>query len=134
MRNKYLISILRCGAAGLLLFMQAGHAQPVQTPDQVVNSYLASLLNGDAVQLAGLIDGVKKRDNPQITLDPEYYGQFLQKHYRDAIATVEEMSQDGEAWKARVRFEFPDGGSQATTLVLRLVDGEWKVTNELQDL
>lgn len=130
MKNKSLIGVLRYGVAGLFLFLQAGHAQSLQTPDQVVNSYLASLVNGNAAQLASLIGGAKKRDNPQITLDPEYYGQFLQKHYRDAVATVEEMSPDGESWKARVRIDFPTGGSQTTTLIVRLVDGEWKVTDE----
>ena len=133
MKIKSAISVLIHSFLATLLLMQASHAQPLQSPSEVVNSYLASLVAGDVGVLVSLIDGAKKRDNPQLTLEPEYYGQFLKDHYRGAVVSVEEISQDGDGWQARVRFDFPTSGSQTTTLILRLVGGEWKVTYEIQE-
>jgi len=107
-----------------------GLAQDSMTPSQVVDKYLASLVNGDTSQLLALIDGSMKRKNSQLELSPETYSEFLKEHYADVHTTVEEIIPDGSRMHARVRFDYPLDSS-IIEFVLTEVDGQWKITDEI---
>ena len=107
-----------------------GLAQNSATPSQVIDEYLASLVNGDTLRLVALIDGPMKRKNRLLELNPETYSSFLQDHYAGVQTTVEEVIPDGAKMRARVRFESPASNSSIIEFVLTQVDGQWKITDE----
>ena len=107
-------------------------AQDLTAPTQVVNDYLASLVNGDTQRLKALIDGPLKLKNRQLELNPDTYSQFLTDHYRGVQTTVEEIVPYGSQLKARVRFDRGTAlDSSVIEFILTPVDGQWKITEEL---
>lgn len=106
-------------------------AQDLTAPTQVVNDYLASLINGDTQQLKALIDGPMKMKNRQLELNPDTYSQFLKDHYQGVQTTVEEVVPYGEKVKARVRFDRgTEQGSSVIEFILVQSDGQWKIVDE----
>jgi hypothetical protein len=123
--------------AGLMLVLvlsvgliPPGLAQETMTPSQVVDEYLASLVNGDTSQLLALIDGSMKRKNNQLELSSETYSEFLKEHYADVHTAVEEIIPVGSRMHARVRFDYPSDSS-IIEFVLTEVNGQWKITDEI---
>jgi len=108
-----------------------GLAQDSAPPSQVIDEYLASLVNGDTSQLVALMDGSMKRKNSQLELSPETYSGFLKDHYAGVQTTVVEIIPDGTKLLARVRFEYPTSDSSIIGFVLTQVDGQWKITDEI---
>lgn len=98
---------------------------------QVMTRYLDSLASGDASQLSGLIDGAMKKRNRQLTLDPDYYGEYLRTHYSGVMMSVESIRDKGERVEAAVRFDYPSAQSTTIIFVLSQVAGEWKITDEI---
>ena len=98
---------------------------------QVMNKYLESLADGDTQQLSILIDGAMKKRNRQLSLDPDYYGEFLRSHYSGVIMSVESIKDKGEVVEVEVRFTYPTSQSTTIIFVLSQVEGEWKVTDEI---
>ena len=118
--------------ATLLLFGYGAQAETDRSAAvQVMNHYLESLANGDAPQLSGLIDGAMKKRNRQLSLDPDYYGEFLRTHYSGVIMSVESIRDKGELVEAEVRFDYPTAKSTTIIFVLSQVAGEWKITDEM---
>lgn len=116
----------------LLVFGYAAQAETDRAAAvQVINTYLESLANGDAPRLSGLIDGAMKKRNRQLSLDPDYYGEFLRAHYSGVIMSVESIMDKGELVEAEVRFDYPTAQSTTIIFVLSQVAGEWKITDEL---
>lgn len=123
-------SILALAAWGAVL--PQAMAQDPSTPAQVVDVYLASLVNGDTQQLSALIAGRMQLKNRQLELNPDSYSQFLQDYYQGVQPTVEEIVPDGDKMKARVRFDRgTDQGSSIIEFILTQVDGQWKITDEV---
>jgi hypothetical protein len=98
---------------------------------QVMNNYLESLANGDAQQLSGLIDGAMKKRSRQLSLEPDYYGEFLRSHYSGVRMSVESVRGKGELVEVEVRFEYPTSKATTIIFVLSQVEGAWKITDEI---
>ena len=98
---------------------------------QVMDNYLESLANGDTQQLSGLIDGAMKKRNRQLSLEPDYYGEFLRSHYSGVRMSVESARNRGEAVEVEVRFEYPTSKATTIIFVLSQVEGAWKITDEI---
>lgn len=105
-------------------------AQDLTAPTQVVNDYLASLVNGDTQALIALIDGRMKQKSSHLILNPDTYSQFLKEHYAGAQMTLENISPEGDKIRAWVRFDYPTADSSVIEFILTQVDGQWKVTDE----
>jgi hypothetical protein len=118
-------------AASLFLLGCHGAQADQAAAAQVMNHYLESLANGDTQQLSGLIDGAMKKRNRQLSLDPDYYGEFLRSHYSGVSMSVESVREKGELVEAEVRFDYPTSKSTTIIFVLSEVNGEWKITDEL---
>lgn len=129
-------SILSARSFGVLLatwlcLAPLAQAQDLSGAEKVVNDYLTALVNGDAAQLGTLIDGRLKARSPQLTSSPDTYSQFLRTHYAGVRTTLESVVPDGDKARARVRFDYPTQQSSVIEFILRPVDGQWKITDEV---
>jgi len=97
----------------------------------VVNSYLGSLATGDVQQINGLIAGAMRQRNRQLTLTPDYYGEFLRTHYAGVGMSVVSIRDKDEYVEARVRFDYPTSESTTITFVLVQEEGAWKIADEI---
>ena len=131
MQTSYTRKTLRQVGMAAMLLLAGISSSYAQTPEQVVNQYLASLAAGDTAQILQLIDDPLKRRSSQIS--SAGYGEILRNHYQDAVTVIESVDTVGEDREIRVRFDFPDSPSQTFTYVTRLIGGEWKIINELTD-
>lgn len=105
-------------------------AQDLTEQTQVMNDYLASLVNGDTQALIALIDGRMKQKSSHLVLNPDTYSQFLKEHYAGVQTTLEQISPEGDKITARVRFDYPTADSSVIDFILTRVDGQWKITDE----
>ena len=105
-------------------------AQDLTAQTQVMNDYLASLVNGDTQSLIALIDGRMKQKSRHLVLNPDTYSQFLKEHYAGVQTTLEQISPEGDKITARVRFDYPTADSSIIDFILSQVDGQWKITDE----
>lgn len=137
MRNIPCQELLRGLSSGLfavLLLITSIGVQAEAGQDaavQVVNSYLESLATGDVQQINGLVGDSMKHRNRQLTLNPDYYGEFLRTHYAGVAMSVESIRDKGELIEARVRFDYPTSESTTITFVVAQEEGAWKITDEL---
>jgi len=99
-------------------------------PQQLVESYLAALANGDIDTILASIDGRMKNKNKALELSPDTYADFLRDHYQGVQTTVEEITPQGDRMRARVRFDYPTSDSSVIVFILSDVNGQWKITNE----
>ena len=106
-------------------------AQGLTPQTQVVNDYLASLVNGDTQALIALIDGRMKQKSRHLVLNPDTYSQFLKEHYAGVQTTLEQISPEGDKITARVRFDYPTADSSVIDFMLTQVNGQWKITDEV---
>jgi len=106
-------------------------AQDLTAQTQVVNDYLASLVNGDTQALIALIDGRMKQKSRHLVLNPDTYSQFLKEHYAGVQTTLEQISPEGDKITARVRFDYPTADSSVIDFMLTQVNGQWKITDEV---
>ena len=97
----------------------------------VLNRYLGSLATGNVQQINGLVSDTMKQSNPQLALNPDYYGEFLRTHYAGVTMQVESVLDKGEVVEARVRFDYPESESTTITFVLGQEQGIWKITEEI---
>jgi len=134
MAKYYPMRTLMIGVAMTLVawgsMIPQGMAQSAADPAQVVNDYLASLVNGDTRMLSALIDGRMKSKSRALALDPDSYASFLKEHYAGVQMTVEEIVSDGDRMRARVRFDYPTSDTSVIEFVLTQVGGQWKITDE----
>ena len=100
------------------------------TPQSVIQAYLDSLTRGDTVTLAGLIDGNMKETKYRLLTENPTYPDFLRSHYQGVLVTIENLSQDGVNYNARVRFDYPTSDSSTSVFVLSLINGQWKIVDE----
>ena len=105
-------------------------AQELTAPTQVINTYVASLLNGDTAQLLALMGERMKQKNRHVVLSPDTYSEFLKQHYAGAQTTLENVETTGDKVTARVRFDHPNSDSTRIEFMLDEVDGQWKVVGE----
>lgn len=132
MKKSALIGLFNGVLVALLVFGYGVQAETDRVAAvEVMNTYLESLANGDAPRLSELIDGAMKKRNRQLTLDPDYYGEYLRAHYSGVIMSVESIRDKGERVEAAVRFDYPSAQSTTIIFVLSQVAGEWKITDEL---
>lgn len=99
-------------------------------PQQLVESYVAALANGDIDTILASIDGRMKNKNKALELSPDTYADFLRDHYQGVQTTVEEITPQGDRMRARVRFDYPTSDSSVIVFILSDVNGQWKITNE----
>ena len=135
------VEIMKCGYRRLLVgllslslaVVSAGALAEtgLAAAGQVVDSYLTSLASGDTQRLVEVLDEGMKTRNRQLTLDPEYYGEFLRTHYAGVVMTVESMEARGAFVDARVRFDYPASSTTVITFVLVQIDGDWKIGDEV---
>jgi hypothetical protein len=138
MKKNHYLKLLRGVYGGLLavfLFV-SGYSVQAETSQeiaasQVLNSYLESLANGDVQQLSGLVGSAMKKRNRQLSLDPDYYGEFLRAHYSGVVMLVESVTDKGETVEAKVRFDYPTSQSTAIIFVLSQAEGGWRITDEI---
>ena len=97
---------------------------------RVVDVYLASLASGDIEEIRACIDGRMKSRNKALEQSPGTYSEFLRQHYQGVDMAVEEISREGEAMRARVRFDYPTSDSAVVVFILTQQDGAWKITDE----
>ena len=105
MKKSACLKLLRGLSSGVLVALLVfGYGVQAETDRvaavQVMNNYLEGLANGDAPRLSGLIDGAMKKRNRQLTLDPDYYGEYLRTHYSGVIMSVESIMDKGELVEA----------------------------------
>jgi predicted ester cyclase len=130
-RSKTLLIGLVLAVASWLGAGSALLAQDLTLPSRVVDSYLAGLASGDTAALSSLIDGTMKQKNRHLLLSPETYAQFLREHYAGVQMTVEDVVPEGDAVRARVRFDYGAGQSSVIEFLLTQADGQWKITDEV---
>lgn len=119
--------------AVMLLHPPVSQADPGSpaSPEQVINSYLDYLVDGNVTQLYRLLGGDMKRNNRQLLASPDNYSDFLKSRYAGVITTVEALTERGNKFRARVRFEYPTGENTTTVFVLTGRNGQWRITDEL---
>lgn len=118
-----------CLALGATLLPQA-MAAGSGDPEQLVDSYLVALANGDVAAILASIDGRMKNKNKALELSPDTYAEFLRNHYQGVQTTVEGISPQADKLRARVRFDYPTSDSSVIVFILSEQDGQWKITNE----
>lgn len=116
-------------AAWWLLPSQA-MAVDLTVPSAVVDAYLSSLVAGDTTQINALIDGRMKEQNRHLTVNPQAYSQSLRNNYAGVQFTVESVVPEGDAVRARVRFDYPAPDSAIIEFILTETGGQWKITDE----
>lgn len=89
-----------------------------ETPKQVINSYLAYLVDGNVTELHRLLGGEMKRNNRQLLASPDSCSEFLKSRYAEVRTTVEESTERGNKILVRVRFDYPSGESTSTEFVI----------------
>lgn len=102
-----------------------------KSPEQLINSYLAHLVDGNIAALHRLLGGKMKRDNRQLLASPDSYSEFLKSRYAGVRTTVEELAAQGNRVLARVRFDYPSGESATTVFVITGHNGQWRITDEI---
>ena len=137
MKKSACLKLLRGLTGGVLvtLLLLGGYGVQAETDRaaavEVMTGYLDSLASGDTSQLSALIDGTMKKRNRQLTLDPDYYGEYLRTHYSGVMMSVESIRDKGDLVEAEVRFDYPSAQSTTIIFVLSQVAGDWKVTDEI---
>lgn len=111
--------------------VHTGYAQNLADPAQVVDQYLASLINGDTQQMLAVIDGRMLRKNGQLVNASATYPQFLRNIYAGVQTTVEDIAAVGDKTHIRVRFDYPAPETSEIIFVLSNKNNEWKITDEL---
>ena len=105
-------------------------AQDLAVPTQIVNTYVASLLNGDTAQLVALMGERMKQKNRHVVLSPDSYSEFLKQHYAGVQTALENIESTGDKVTALVRFNHPNTDVTRIEFILDQVDGQWKVVGE----
>ena len=118
--------IIMCG----FLMMNAEAMGGAATPQLAIQTYLDSLVQGDTVTLAGMIDGNMKERSFRLLTENPTYPDFLRSHYSGVSMTIENLSQVGENYNAQVRFDYPTSDSNTSIFVLSLINGQWKIVDE----
>jgi hypothetical protein len=119
-------ALIVCG----LLMSNVDAAAGASEPQQVMQTYLDSLAEGDTATLAGLVEGNMKERSYRLLTENPTYPDFLRSHYSDVVMTIEELTPVGPDYNARVRFDYPASDSSVSIFVLSPVSNEWKIVDE----
>lgn len=130
--TKNIRLMIGCVLIGVASIMPVGHgmASGTETPQQVMQAYLTGLSSGDVTTLSSLIDGAMKDRSYRLLTQNTQYPQFLRTHYAGVVMTIEEMTQEGPNYEAKVRFDYPSSDSSTSVFTLSVIDGQWKIVNE----
>lgn len=120
------VLVVVCG----LLVSNVEAAGVATAQQQAIQTYLDSLAQGDTATLAGLIDGNMKERSYRLLTENPAYPDLLRSRYSGVQMTIEELTQMGENYNARVRFDYPASDSSVSIFVLGLVNGQWKIVDE----
>ncbi len=120
------VVLIACG----LLMGNADAAGSNATPQEAIQTYLASLAQGDTATLAALVDGNMKARSYRLLTENPTYPDFLRAHYKGVRMTIETLTPSGEDYTARVRFDYPTSDSSSSDFVLRVINGQWKIVDE----
>ena len=118
-------------ALGLLAATGAASAQGAAAAQQAVDAYLQALSAGDVAAIGDLIGGDLRADSGHMFQDPAQYSAFLAERYDGVAMSVNALREDGDGYAADVTMQFPSGDSERFTFVLRNVEGQWKIVEEV---
>jgi hypothetical protein len=99
-----------------------------------MQAYLAGLSNGSVTILSDLIGGAMKDASNRLLTQNTQYPQFLRTYYAGVGMTIDDMTQAGPNYQAKVRFDYPASDSITRIFTLSVVDGQWKIVHEESSL
>ena len=105
-------------------------ASEAATAQQVMQAYLTGLSDGDVTTLSSLIGGAMKERSYRLLTQNAQYPQFLRTRYAGVVMTIEEITQEGQNYGAKVRFDYPSSDSHTSIFTLSVIDGQWKIVDE----